>query len=285
MGTACGGRRYARGGRYQWSGVNSWVVEEKSRKVIFRRLAFTMMIPEGLLEALLHTRKIVALTGAGISAESGVPTFRGTGGLWEGYPVEQVATVEGFERDPALVWRFYNERRINIANAEPNEAHKILAKMEKMYELWIITQNIDGLHQRAGNKNVVELHGNIWRMKCTECGRISYNYETPLKQIPPKCEKCGGLLRPDVVWFGEPVYDIDRAYALAENCEIMLVIGTSAQVYPAAYLPRVAWSHGAKIVEINPQETTISNYADFIFHETATTAMEKIYQAIQEAFR
>ncbi len=243
------------------------------------------MLPQGLMNALLNAERIVALTGAGISAESGIPTFRGSGGLWEGYPVEKVATVEGFERDPELVWRFYDERRRNIAAAKPNDAHIVLAKMERLYDFWVITQNIDGLHQRAGSRNVVELHGNIWRVRCTECGRVGYNYEVPLKEIPPRCEKCGGLLRPDVVWFGEPVYDIDKAYSLAENCDVMLVIGTSAQVYPAAYLPRLAWSRGAKIIEINPQETPVSRYADFIMRKRATEAMNEIYQELLRAFR
>ncbi len=243
------------------------------------------MIPEELISVLLNAKKVVALTGAGISAESGIPTFRGAGGLWEGYPVEEVATPEGFERNPSLVWRFYDERRRNIANAKPNEAHIVLAKLEKFYDMWVITQNIDGLHTKAGSRNVVELHGNIWRVKCTECGRVSYNYDVPLKEIPPKCERCGGLLRPDVVWFGEPVYDIDKAYSLAESCDVMFVIGTSAQVYPAAYIPRLAWSRGAKIVEINIEETPVSRYADFVIRKRATEAMSEIYQALLEASR
>ncbi|EDY34361.1 transcriptional regulator, Sir2 family [Aciduliprofundum boonei T469] len=234
---------------------------------------------------MLSAKRIVALTGAGISAESGIPTFRGTGGLWEGYPVEKVATVEGFDRNPELVWRFYNERRINIARAEPNEAHKVLARLENLYDFWVITQNIDGLHSRAGSKNVVELHGNIWRVKCTECGIRYYNYEVPLREIPPRCKRCGGLLRPDVVWFGEPVYDVDKAYELAESCDVMLVIGTSAQVYPAAYLPRLAWSKGAKIIEINPQETPISRYANFVIREKATKALDELYRGLLRAFQ
>jgi len=238
-----------------------------------------------LIDALLSARRIVALTGAGISAESGIPTFRGSGGLWEGYPVEEVATVEGFERDPALVWRFYDERRRNIAKAKPNRAHEVLAKLENLYDFWVITQNIDGLHTKAGSKNVVELHGNIWRVRCTECGIKYYNYEVPLKEIPPRCKRCGGLLRPDVVWFGEPVYDVDKAYELSQSCDVMMVIGTSAQVYPAAYLPRLAWSKGAKIVEINPQETPISRYADFVIREKATKALDEIYQGLLRAFQ
>lgn len=243
------------------------------------------MLPEGLIDLLIDARRIVALTGAGISAESGIPTFRGSGGLWEGYPVEKVATVDGFERDPELVWRFYNERRMNIVKAESNEAHKILAKMENLYDLWVITQNIDGLHTRAGSRNVIELHGNIWKVRCTECGTRYYNYDVPLKEIPPRCEKCGGLLRPDVVWFGEPVYELDRAYEVIERCDVMFVIGTSAQVYPAAYFPRMAWSHGAKIVEINVESTPVSRYADFIIREPATRALERIYRGLLEAFQ
>ena len=240
------------------------------------------MLPQGLIKGLLKAKRIVALTGAGISAESGIPTFRGKNGLWEGYRVEEVATPEAFDSDPVLVWRFYDERRINIAKAKPNKAHLLLAELEKFYDLWIITQNIDGLHVKAGSKNVVELHGNIWRVKCTECGIKYYNYEVPLSSIPPRCKRCGGLLRPDVVWFNEPVYDIDRAYELSANCDIMLVIGTSSLVYPAAYLPRLAWSNDAIIVEINPNRTPVSDYAHYIIRERATVVMEKIYEKLKE---
>ncbi len=238
-----------------------------------------------LIDVLKEARRVVALTGAGVSAESGIPTFRGSGGLWEGYPVEKVATMEGFEKDPALVWRFYDERRRNIARAKPNRAHEVLALLENFYDFWVITQNIDGLHTRAGSKNVIEMHGNIWRVKCIECGRRYYNYDVPLKKIPPRCERCGGLLRPDVVWFGEPVYDVDKAYELSQSCDVMFVIGTSAQVYPAAYLPRLAWSKGAKIVEINPQETPVSRYADFVIRDKATKALDEIYQGLLRAFQ
>ena len=199
--------------------------------------------------------------------------------------MEKVATVEGFERDPSLVWRFYDERRRNIARAKPNRAHKVLALLENFYDFWVITQNIDGLHTKAGSKNVVELHGNIWRVKCTQCGIRYYNYDVPLREIPPKCKRCGGLLRPDVVWFGEPVYDVDKAYELSQLCDVMFVIGTSAQVYPAAYLPRLAWSNGAKIVEINPQDTPISRYADFVIRDKATKALDEIYQRLLKAFQ
>ncbi len=243
------------------------------------------MVPKLLIDALVEAKRVAALTGAGISAESGIPTFRGQGGLWEGYSVEKVATPEGFEKDPAMVWRFYDERRVNISKAKPNRAHEVLALMENFYDMWVITQNIDGLHSRAGSNNVIELHGNIWRVKCTECGISYYNYEVPLREIPPRCKRCSGLLRPDVVWFGEPVYDMDKAYSIAESCDVMFVIGTSAQVYPAAYIPRVAWSHGAKVVEINPEETPVSSYADFIFREPATKAMDEIYKELLKVFQ
>ncbi len=239
------------------------------------------MLPRDLIEDMLKAKKVVALTGAGISAESGIPTFRGKNGLWEGYRVEDVATPEAFDNDSRLVWRFYEERRKNIARAKPNKGHIILAKLEKFYDFWVITQNIDGLHLKAGSNNVIELHGNIWRVKCTQCGIRYYNYEVPLSSIPPKCKRCGGLLRPDVVWFNEPVYGIDKAYELSANCDIMLVIGTSSLVYPAAYLPRLAWSHDAKIVEINPKKTPVSEFADYVFREKATIVLEEIYNELK----
>ncbi len=243
------------------------------------------MIPDSLIEELLRARKIGVLTGAGISTESGIPTFRGSGGLWEGHPVEKVATVEGFQENPVLVWRFYDERRKNIANAQPNNAHRILADLENHYDIWVITQNIDGLHLRAGSRNVIELHGNIWRVKCTTCGYRGENREVPLSHIPPKCPKCGSLLRPDVVWFGEPVNDVERAFDVARESDAFFVIGTSAQVHPAASLPFIAKDYGAKIVEINPQRTPVSIIADYTIRERATLAMRSLYQRLQEAWQ
>ncbi len=243
------------------------------------------MIPHELVDELLKARKIGVLTGAGISAESGIPTFRGAGGLWEGYPVEKVATVEGFAEDPELVWRFYDERRVNMQDAKPNRAHRVLAELEKYYELWVITQNIDSLHLTAGSKNVIELHGNIWRVKCTLCDYHGENRETPLSEIPPKCPKCGALLRPDVVWFGEPVNGVEEAFRIAKESDVFFSIGTSAQVHPAASLPFIAKDYGAKVVEINPQRTPVSVIADFIIREKATVALDALFRALLERMK
>ncbi len=243
------------------------------------------MIPESLIEYMKNVKKIGVLTGAGISAESGIPTFRGAGGLWEGYPVDKVASTEGFHEDPVLVWRFYDERRKNIAKAEPNRAHIVLAELEKSYDIWIITQNIDGLHQKAGSKNVIELHGNIWRVRCTSCNYREYNYDVPLKSIPPQCPRCGSILRPDVVWFGEPVYNMDRAFQIAKESDLFFVIGTSAQVYPAASLPFLAKDYGAKVVEINVESTPVSVIADYIIMERATKALDELFRRLREALQ
>ncbi len=243
------------------------------------------MIPNALVKEFRKAKNIVAFTGAGISAESGIPTFRGSGGLWEGYRVEEVASPDGFNTNPVLVWKFYDERRKNIFKAVPNTAHTVLAKLENYYNVWIITQNIDGLHIRAGSTNVIELHGNIWRVRCTSCNYKDINEDVPLKDLPPKCPECGSLLRPDVVLFGEPVYDLEKAFHVAENCDIMMAIGTSAQVYPAAYLPLYAKQHGAIVININPERTPVDDYADFSIHAKATEALSSLYQKLQEAFQ
>ncbi|MCS7286571.1 MAG: NAD-dependent deacylase [Anaerolineae bacterium] len=220
-----------------------------------------------MIEELLKRRKrdlkLAALTGAGISAESGIPTFRGEEGLWKRYRPEELATPEAFARNPALVWEWYDWRRQIIARSKPNPAHRTLAEMEEAFpHFTLITQNVDGLHQAAGSKRVLELHGNIWRVRCVKEGIVMENREVPLREIPPRCP-CGALLRPDVVWFGEalPSDVLEEAFRAAGECEIMLVIGTSAVVQPAASIPLVAFRRGAAIVEINPQETPLSPYA------------------------
>lgn len=231
--------------------------------------------------------RIVAFTGAGISAESGIPTFRGKDGLWKKFKAEELATPEAFFRNPKLVWEWYDWRRQLIAKAEPNEAHKILVKMEEEFpDFHIITQNVDGLHQRAGSKKVVELHGNIWKVRCVECGQESYDYRVPLPEIPPRCEKCGGLLRPGVVWFGEtlPLDALEEAYRLSREADIFIVIGTSGVVYPAAELPYVAKEHGAQVIEVNPEKTPISRIADIIYEEKASTGLKKVYEYIKEKY-
>jgi NAD-dependent deacetylase len=184
-----------------------------------------------------------------------------------------------------LVWEFYAWRRELVSNCEPNHAHLLLANLEAAgEELHIITQNVDGLHQTAGNKNVIELHGSLWKLKCTHCDHKWVSHEVPLAELPPKCPRCGELARPDVVWFGESLDHsvLSEAYSALEDVDTVLVIGTSALVYPAAGLPLFAKEHGAFIVEINPQETPITDLADQIFREPATSGVEKWWQLITE---
>ncbi len=205
------------------------------------------------------------MTGAGVSAESGVPTFRGPGGLWRRFHPEDLATPEAFARDPKLVWEWYDWRRGIVAACEPNPGHAALASWEKRFpEFTLITQNVDGLHARAGSPRPLELHGNIWKVRCTAEGTISDNRDVPLREIPPHCPACGALLRPHIVWFGETLDPdvLDRAFAAAAACEVMVVAGTSAIVHPAASLPGFAARAGAKIIEVNPDPTPLSGEAD-----------------------
>jgi len=219
-----------------------------------------------LIEVLQEASRVAVLTGAGISAESGIPTFRGEEGLWKKYRPEELATPAAFSQDPKFVWEWYDWRRGIFAQKEPNPGHKVIARWEETFPTFsLITQNIDGLHQKAGSKNIWELHGNIWKMRCTEEGTITENYDTPLKEIPPLCPNCGALLRPHVVWFGESLSPtiLQKSIQLSSECDVMFVIGTSAVVQPAASLPFEASEAGAKIVEINPDPTPLSLYADF----------------------
>jgi NAD-dependent deacetylase len=247
---------------------------------------------------LQNAHKICVLTGAGISAESGIKTFRDAGGLWEDHPVEKVATPQGFASDPQLVWAFYNARRKSADVASPNAAHLALARLElakqrqtksknpglpgashgngngngnghghghgptKAGPFTLLTQNIDGLHQQAGSSNVVELHGSIWKVRCTDCGRVSIDHPIELP-ILPRCEECEGLLRPHVVWFGENL-DADvlkQAEAATLACDLFLVIGTSAIVQPAASYPFIASQRSVPVIEINMEHTPVSSIA------------------------
>jgi NAD-dependent deacetylase len=230
-----------------------------------------------------RTLSMVVLTGAGISAESGVPTFRDEDGLWRNYRAEDLATPHAFRRNPTLVWEWYDWRRGLIGDCQPNSAHHTLVEMEGCIEDFVlITQNVDGLHRLAGSRQVVELHGNIWGLRCTERCRPSWEDRTvPLPVIPPRCPDCGALARPDVVWFGEPLPSaaIEAAYVAAERCRLMLVIGTSAMVQPAASLPLIALRGGAYVVEINPQTTPISAAADETIREPAAVALPKWWQS------
>jgi NAD-dependent deacetylase len=218
-----------------------------------------------LAEQLGRLSRIVVVTGAGVSQESGVPTFRGEDGLWKQYRAEELATRRAFEADPALVWSWYDYRRQLVAEAQPNAAHRAIVDLEESFDGFaLITQNTDGLHERAGSSKPIELHGNIWRARCTGERTVVPLKANPLPEIPPKCSKCGSVLRPDVVWYGEPlpVKAYERSHELAASCEAMLVVGTSAIVHPAASLPLVAKHGGATVVEINTAFTPISALVD-----------------------
>ena len=215
-------------------------------------------------EWLRQARSIAVLTGAGVSAESGVPTFRGAGGLWRRHRAESLATPEAFARDPKLVWEWYDWRRGVLADVKPNPGHFALAELEKRSpNFTLITQNVDGLHELAGSCNVLRVHGSIWALRCLNCGREEENRQSPLGELPPHCA-CGGMLRPAVVWFGESLpQDVwKQAEATARACDLLLVIGTSAVVYPAAGLSQLAKSSGARVVEINIAETALSREID-----------------------
>jgi NAD-dependent deacetylase len=213
---------------------------------------------------LAKARRVVALTGAGVSAESGIPVFRGAGGLWQQHRPEDLATPEAFARNPRLVWEWYDWRRARVAEAAPNPAHLALVTLERsLPDFTLVTQNVDGLHDRAGSRQVLKLHGDLWWLRCTGCGKEDPNTEVPLAELPPRCA-CGALLRPAVVWFGEalPSDALRAASEAATQARVFLVIGTSALVQPAASLPLLARQHGARVVEINRERTALSAYVD-----------------------
>jgi NAD-dependent deacetylase len=240
-----------------------------------------------LVDRLRTSRKTTVLTGAGVSAASGVPTFRGTGGLWRQFRAEDLATPDAFDRDPALVWEWYDWRRRTIAACEPNPAHLVLASWSRgLPGFAVITQNVDGLHERAGTADVVRLHGSIWRVRCTRPCRDGASRDerrTPLPHLPPRCD-CGALLRPDVVWFGEALDPaiIDRAAELTA-CDLFLTIGTSSLVYPAAGLVHEASAHGAYTVEINPDITDASAHVDLSLRGPAETVLADVERALEVA--
>ena len=236
------------------------------------------------LAARLRTARAVGvLTGAGMSAESGVPTFRGAGGLWRNFSATDLATPEAFARDPLLVWQWYRWRQGIIARAEPNAGHRALARLqERLAVLTLITQNVDGLHQRAGSGAVIELHGNIWRARCARgCGSVRQLGGADL--LPeaesdgtdlPVCN-CGALLRPDIVWFGEPLDErhVHAALEGARTAEVFIAIGTSGIVYPAAGLPLAAARAGALVVEINLDQTPLSPVAGLVLRGAAAEVL------------
>lgn len=224
----------------------------------------------------LRPRRVVAFTGAGISAESGIPTFRGTGGLWKNFRAEELATPQAFRHDPAVVWEWYEWRRSLIREAQPNAAHRAIARLDAP----VVTQNVDGLHTRGGAKDVIELHGNIFRVRCTREHRTFEHFE-PFSEMPPRCT-CGALLRPDVVWFGEtlPEDSVARAVAQIEVSDLLLVIGTSGVVYPAAGFASLC---PGLTIEINPEAVEAAAPRRIAIAAKAGDATPPIVDTILEA--
>lgn len=229
-------------------------------------------------------------TGAGMSRESGIPTFRGAEGVWRTYRAEDVATPQALLADPALAWQFHDHLRQLVTAAEPHAGHRALAQLAHSVpptvRVRIITQNVDRLHEKAGSCEIIHLHGDIRRVVCTACDFWDDAYPVPVPACPPICA-CGGLLRPDVVLFGEPLPSaaLEEAWGLAQECSVMIVVGTSVNVQPAASLPFVALEAGAVVVEVNPDETPLSRYAHFTLRGGAATVLPSLVEALSHALR
>ncbi|MGI9235275.1 MAG: SIR2 family NAD-dependent protein deacylase [Woeseiaceae bacterium] len=240
-----------------------------------------MDIPSALAGALRDARHVCVLTGAGISAESGVPTFRDAQqGLWEQYDPLQLATPEAFEENPTLIWQWYRWRRELVAAAEPNPGHHALSRLRELVpRMTLITQNVDGLHQRAGNRDIIEFHGNLFEDRCHAEGcLVKSDQETEL----PTCPDCGAYLRPGVVWFGEAIPEtaLNESFAAAADCSVFLSIGTSSLVYPAAGLADIARENGALVAEINPTPTARAYSYDFAIAANAGDALPKLLESL-----
>jgi NAD-dependent deacetylase len=237
---------------------------------------------ETVADLINAAKKIVFVTGAGISQESGIPTFRGKDGLWRKYDPMQLATIDAFFDNPKLIWEWYEERRKNILNAQPNAGHTAIAQLEKYKEVVVLTQNIDGLHQRAGSTNVLELHGSIIRIKCTVCN-FKDEIITSFENLPPSCS-CGSMLRPDVVWFGESLpQDVwQRAIIHASSCDVMIIAGTSLVVSPANSLPIYAKQNNSLLIEVNPEETLMSSEMDLSIQATSAKALPNIIRIFEK---
>jgi len=237
---------------------------------------------ESVADKLQQAKKIVFVTGAGISQESGIPTFRGDDGLWRTYDPMQLATINAFNQNPKLVWEWYEDRRKNILAAKPNAGHVTISELAKHKEIWVLTQNIDGLHQRAGSQNVLELHGSIITIKCTVCN-FKDKITSDFSEMPPRC-KCGNILRPDVVWFGEPLpQDVwGEAMTHSSLCDVMIVAGTSLSVSPANLLPIYAKHNGALMIEVNPEETLMSASMDLSIRLTSAKALPELVSIVKK---
>ena len=239
--------------------------------------------PADFLSLLHRTSKLVAITGAGVSQESGLRTFRDAQtGLWAQYKPEDLASPEAFQRDPKLIWDWYAWRREAVKGVRPNAGHYALVDIEaRLPEFTLITQNVDGLHRMAGSSNVLELHGNIQRVRCAECYTFTENWGDDTESVP-QCSVCGGLLRPDVVWFGEalPRDQLEAAVEAARTCEVLFSIGTSGIVQPAASLAHAARNRGAVVVEINAEPTPLTHKANYAFHGRSGELLPELVRAV-----
>lgn len=244
----------------------------------------SVRIPEAIVEALRRASSVAVLTGAGVSAESGVPTFRDAQtGLWAKYNPEELATPQAFRANPELIWDWYRWRRGLISEARPNPGHEALVTIEaKVSRFTLITQNVDSLHRIAGSHNVIEVHGNIMKTLCSDCGTAADDLsESELDEKVPRCRDCGGILRPGVVWFGEslPPHALAQASEACQECDLFLTVGTSSVVYPAAALPFEALTHGATVVEINPDTTPFTPRSTFSIQAPSGVALPALIEA------
>lgn len=227
---------------------------------------------------------VAVLTGAGLSADSGLPTFRGPDGIWERVSAEEVATLDAIKRDHRRVWEFHLDMRRSVLGARPNAGHEAIAMLESMYkDVWVITQNIDNLHQEAGSTCVVELHGNIFQQRCMDCTRVYTDRSTHYPELPPRCPSCGGELRLNVVFFGEqlPQHALSRAFEWVERCDLLLVVGTSGVVMPAALLPYHAAESGARVIEFNLEPTPITTIATVSVFGRASKTLPQFLTALK----
>ena len=245
-----------------------------------------MALIKRVAKDIVASRKTIALTGAGISVESGIPDFRSAGGLWSKYDPEEYAHINAFRSNPAKVWQMIKDMMDLVLGAEPNPAHIALAELEKMGLLQaVITQNVDGLHQRGGSKEVVEFHGSNQWLVCLGCGHRQKAASLSLEDIPPRCPQCSSILKPDVVFFGEPIpwEAQNRSFEEARSCDLVLVIGTSALVYPAAGIPPLARQNGAKVVEINMETTPLTGIvSDYLIQGSSGQILPQIVEEIRK---
>jgi NAD-dependent deacetylase len=247
-------------------------------------LIMALQVSARLQSLLGPQNRVVVFTGAGVSVESGIPTFRGAEGLWNRFRAEELATMEAFQANPKLVWEWYNSRRENMLQVEPNPGHFAIAAFERHFQdFMLVTQNIDGLHERAGTQKILKLHGDIWEVRCLECGLSRTDRTVPMEPLPPRCP-CGGLLRVGVVWFGEelPLGVYENAMEVTRNCDLFFSVGTSAVVYPAAYLPQLAKNHGAYVVEVNIEPSAVMEYADEFLQGKSGELMPLIQKALPQ---